>query len=230
MPGGGPIEEGRRPLLARAAAWLRGGRAEATRDRARRAWTCFTGLYAYEPRLLSWAREVPGAERLYLLLTFSDAFLRRYSGHEVVLFNDTEFLYYWLPGAKPNATGYVKPGRYALLLHTRTEGRRLRLELEKSEDGAFTAHELELTSETSLPGHTSLQPRSLDYGQYFVPELEALVLAWLTGYAQALHLGWVRPSAEESTKLATQVEPCREMEPLVRIRAGELLSRLRHTG
>jgi hypothetical protein len=189
-------------------------------------WACFAGLHAYEPRLLSWVQAVPGTEGLYLLLTFSDAFLRRYSGHEVVLFNDTEFLYYWLPGAKQNATGHVPPGRYTLLLHTRTEGRRLRLELEKSEDGGFTASGLALTSEPSLPGHTALQPRSLDYARYFVPELEALVLAWLTGYAQALHLGWVRPSAAETARLVARVEPCLALDPLVRIRAGELLSRL----
>jgi hypothetical protein len=193
-------------------------------------WDCFSGLHSYEPRLLSWVQAVPGTERLFLLLTFSDAFLRRYSGHEVVLFDDTEFLYYWLPGAKQNATGYVPPGRYTLLLHTRTEGRRLRLELWKSEDGGFTTSGLELTSASSLPGHTVLQPRSLDYARYFVPELEALVLAWLSGYAQALHLGWVRPSAEEAARLAARVEPCRALDPLVRIRAGELLSRLGRDG
>lgn len=213
-------------MLARAAAWLSGGQAESRRARARQAWACFTGLQAYEPRLLSWVRAVPGAERLFLLLSFRDASLRHYSGHEVVLFDDREFLYYWLPGAKPNATGHVKPGRYTLLLHTRTEGRGLRLDLEKSQEGTFTVSQLELTSEPSLPGHTALRPRSLDYERYFVPELEALVLAWLTESLQALGQGRLRPSAQEAARLSGLVEPCLALAPPVRTQAGELLARL----
>ncbi len=214
-----------RSLGALLTAWLRGERA-GRHSEPGAVWACFERLHAYEPKVLSWVLPVPGLDRRYLMLAFHTDFLRRYTGHEVVLFGEREFLYYWLPGARQNATGHVSPGHHALLLHTRTEGLRLRLELEKSEDGALSVGEVAVTPEVALPERTVLSPRSLDYGRYFLPELEAVVMMWLTWHAQALHMGVLRPSPGEAERLAELVEPCRALNPAIRARAGELLTRL----
>src|SRR5437870_343136 len=69
-------------------------------------------LHAHAPDRIPALVPLSGLAPQMVLLEFHDPLLRVYSGLEIIVFDEARYLYYRLPGAKPNGEGNVVPGTY----------------------------------------------------------------------------------------------------------------------
>jgi hypothetical protein len=77
------------------------------------------------------------AEGYYVTTQFQNVPIRKYSGHELVIFSKEHAAYYWMPGAEHDATGLVPPGVYRVEAELPEPGRTVHLHLDKRHPAAF---------------------------------------------------------------------------------------------
>ncbi|HEX4417759.1 MAG TPA: hypothetical protein VH165_07660 [Kofleriaceae bacterium] len=93
-------------------------------------------LQRRSPAAVHWVHALPGVEGAYLTTRFQHPMLHRYSGHEVVIFTRDRGSYYWMPGARHDATGHVPFGSYRVDAEL-ANGGVVRLRLDKRYPTAF---------------------------------------------------------------------------------------------
>src|ERR1044071_6586240 len=89
------------------------------------------------PASVHWVHPLPGIHGTYVTTRFEHPVLHRYSGHEIVIFSRERGSYYWMPGARRNATGHVPLGSYLVDAELADGGGSVRLRLDKRHPGAF---------------------------------------------------------------------------------------------
>src|ERR1043165_1171264 len=89
------------------------------------------------PASVHWVHPLPGIHGTYVTTRFEHPVLHRYSGHEIVIFSRERGSYYWMPGARRNATGHVPLGSYLVDAKLAEGGPAMRLRLEKRHPTAF---------------------------------------------------------------------------------------------
>src|SRR5690242_6839775 len=85
---------------------------EARTKPVRKLFDGFALLQRRSPASLHWVHPLAGIEGAYVTARFQHPVLHRYSGHEIVMFTRERGSYYWMPGARRNATGHVPLGSY----------------------------------------------------------------------------------------------------------------------
>lgn len=167
-----------------------------------RLYAYLSELRAHAPSRLSSIAAIPGLPGQLALLEFRDPGLRVYSGLEIVLFDDRRYLYYRMPGARPNGGGHVAPGTYRVRCNALHERRELFLVLERLASPAFrlVAHGV---GAPPLPGrYARLEAGELDYS-WIVGELRGLVLRTLEALpdgAASNEPGGAPPDAREADR------------------------------
>lgn len=137
-------------------------------------------LQRRSPAAVHWVHALPGIEGAYLATRFQSPVLHRYSGHEVIIFTRDGGSYYWMPGARHDATGHVPCGSYQIDAELASGGV-VRLSLVKRHPAAFVL----APSGGADPAHRVV-PRALP-GGVLHEELCALVDAALSFQLQVLH-------------------------------------------
>lgn len=99
---------------------------------------CVAGLYRTNPKSLPWIHPIPHAPGYFLLTEMRSTIAQKYSGQELVIFDRDHAVYYWMPGAGPDATGDVPLGNYRVLTPIPGVNPSVELELEKSRPDGFT--------------------------------------------------------------------------------------------
>ena len=151
-----------------------------------------TLLQERSPASLHWVHPLPGIKGTYVITRFQHAVLHRYSGHEIVIFTRERGWYYWMPGARHDATGHVPLASYVVDAELAEVGGSMRLRLEKRHPTAFV---LAGPGAADHDGNTTVHrilPRPLPPGVLH-EELSALLETSLTFQLQAVHTGVLRP-------------------------------------
>lgn len=169
-------------------------------------------LQARSPASLCWVHPLAGIHGTYVTTRFQHPVLHRYSGHEIVMFTRERGSYYWMPGARHDATGHVPFASYLVDAELADGGVPMRLRLEKRHPTAFvlvppgaTDRELHETAHRILP--RPLPPGALH------EELSALVETSLTFQLQALHTSVLRPQVIALMADSAVTTACRGISP-----------------
>jgi len=181
----------------------------------------FALLQERSPASLHWVHPLPGIERAYVTTRFQHPVLHRYSGHEIVIFTRDRGSYYWMPGARHDATGHVPLGSY--LVNAELAGGRasVRLRLEKRHPTAFAWVP---TSAADRDPHTAahrILPRPLPAGALH-EELSALLETSLTFQLQATHAGVLQPQVIALMADGAVTRACRGISPRLDTLLGSL--------
>lgn len=170
---------------------------------------CFVTLQSKLPESLYWVSPLREAEGHYVTTQFHHAAIRHYSGHEVVVFSREHSAYYWMPGARPNATGFVPPGVHRVELRLPESDRTVRLRFDKRHPTAFVlAHQ---GAEQEGPVQPVF-PRPLP-APVINEELRELVYASLNFQVQALRAGVLRDRVASTMVDGTVAAACRNLSP-----------------
>ncbi|WP_394849172.1 hypothetical protein LZC95_17205 [Pendulispora brunnea] len=177
-------------LMARARNWLYRKGPEPAPGQWARLYGYLRDLHEHEPRILPALQPIAGLPDSFALLEFHHPTLRIYSGREIILFDESRYLYYRLPGALPNGSGFVEPGRYRLRCRAPRDEHDRILELEKTGDTSFRllGQEKRVLEQAAPP-----KAGELDYS-WIVGELEDLVVRWLQWHTCALAMCSLRLS------------------------------------
>jgi hypothetical protein len=145
-------------------------------------------LQGRSPSALHWVHPLPGINGTYVTTRFQHPVLHRYSGHEIVMFTRERGSYYWMPGARRDATGHVSLGNYLVDAELADGGGSIRLRLEKRHPAAFALVPPSATHRDLHETAHRILPRPLPPGVLH-EELSALVETGLTFQLQALRAG-----------------------------------------
>jgi hypothetical protein len=154
-------------------------------DKLGRLFDCVVALQRKDPGALYWVAPLQGAEGYFVTTQFHYSFTRKYSGHEIAIFSRDRAAYYWMPGAQPDATGFVPDGRYRVDAELPDHSRAVRLTFEKRAPAAFV-----LLRQGPEPAGTTdpvqrILPRPLDVS-IIKEDLHELAFYGVNFYAQAL--------------------------------------------
>ena len=191
-----------------------------TADRVGRLFDCFTLLQRKSPESVYWVSPLQEAEGYFVTTQFHHSPSRMYSGHEIVIFGKDRAAYYWMPGALPDATGFVANGVYRVDAELPDHSKTVRLRLEKRHPTAF------VLLQDGLDGAVQrISPRPLD-PVVTREELHDLAYYSLIFHAQALQLDGAR--SQVATRLAdrTVIAACRNITPMLDTVAGYIEDKL----
>jgi hypothetical protein len=149
---------------------------------------CVATLQRKSPESLYWVSPLKEAEGYFVTTQFQNVPIRKYSGHEIVIFSREHAAYYWMPGAQHDATGFVPNGVYRVEAELPEPGRSVHLRLDKRHPTAFV-----LENQGTEPEGTvqRIFPRQLP--EWVVnEELHDLAHASLNFQLQALRSGALR--------------------------------------
>lgn len=172
----------------------------------------FALLQRRSPAALHWVHPLPSIEGTYITTRFQHPVLHRYSGHEIVIFTRERGSYYWMPGARRDATGHVPLGSYLVDAELAEGGGSIRLRLEKRHPAAFVLVPPSATNgDLHEPTHR-IVPRPLPPG-VLPEELHALVEIGLIFQLQALHAGVLHPQVIALMADGAVATACRSISP-----------------
>ena len=182
---------------------------------------CFATLHGRNTETLAWVLPLDGAEGYFVTTELHYEPIRKYSGHEVVIFDRKGAAYYWMPGALPDAMGFVPEGVYVIDAELPGgQGKAVRLRLEKRYPTAFVL----LEQGAALASADDVQrppPQTLDH-EIFVAELHELAHQSLGFLAQELRSAALRSLATERLADGAIVAACEKLSP----RLDTLLERI----
>jgi hypothetical protein len=185
-----------------------------------RLYDCFVALEERSPDALGWVTRVqPGT---FLATEFHWEPIRKYAGHEVELFDRAGAAYYWMPGAMPNATGYVPKGVYTVAVDLPHAPGRVQLKLEKRYPTAFVL--LAHGPDEGAAMHLAAQP--LDPA-VFAAELRELADFGLVAELQALGAEATRAAARQRLADGKALAACRGLAPRLDTAIGRIETELR---
>jgi hypothetical protein len=190
-----------------------------TPDALASLYDCVTGILETRPRALYWVHPLQGTEGAYVTTSFHWDTIRKYSGHEVIIFTRNQAAYYWMPGAKPDATGEVALGTYPVEATLPGKGnRRVGLYFEKRHPTAFVLVQQE---NAPKPGLAQISPRPLP-PEYIAAELHELAWLGIQFFVHELLAGGTRAQTTELLRNATFLGSCRNHSPRLDTSLGEL--------
>ena len=169
-------------------------------------------LQERSPASLHWVHPLPGIRGTYVTTRFQHTVLHRYSGHEIVIFTRERGSYYWMPGARHDATGHVPLASYVVDAELAEGGGSVRLRLEKRHPTAFVLAPPGAADRDRNATVHRILPRPLPPGVLH-EELSALLETSLTFQLQALHTGVLRPRVIALMADGAVTAACRGISP-----------------
>jgi len=149
-------------------------------------------MLRYEPRLVPWFYPFPGIEGRYIIAAFFTETFGRYDGLEIGIIQRDRMSYHWLPGALAGGLGFVEPGDYPVHINSLDEPQAHFLHFRKKPSGL-----IELVSASDKPGLEPDRYVHLDCNyphRSFIPELQHIIISWLSWYAQGFQTGVLKPA------------------------------------
>lgn len=149
-----------------------------------RLFDCFATLYGKRPDALWWVSPLQKVSGHFVATEFRYEPIRKYSGHEIMIFDRDGAAYYWMPGALPDAMGSVPEGVHVIDAELPRGGTSVRLGLEKRYPTGFVLQQ-QGPELAQVDGVQSLPPQQLD-PVMFAGELRELAHRGLSFLVQAL--------------------------------------------
>ena len=172
----------------------------------------FALLRERSPASLHWVHPLPGTHGTYVTTRFQHPVLHRYSGHEIVMFTRERGSYYWMPGARHDASGHVPRASYLVDAELADGGGCTRLRFEKRHPTAFVLVPPNGSDRSLHETAHRILPRPLPPGALH-EELSALVETSLTFQLQALHTRVLRPQVIALMADGAVTAACRGISP-----------------
>ncbi|MBA2711516.1 MAG: hypothetical protein H0U57_13120 [Tatlockia sp.] len=143
----------------------------------------FAHLYLINPTVFPWIHAVDSHRSIFIATDFLSGELQPYRGLEITAFSPYLVACYWLPGAKTQAQGFVKPGDYSISLKILNESRLTYINLQK-----INEFNLEISEYYGVycPNKEKFKhlPCNLLHYRLFQDELEALITRGLQALSQ----------------------------------------------